>query len=290
MTRKVNLKKIGIFAVLLMIHLGLFIENSWALSWTYSYDPYNDATGGNTWEVYRIGYAFDDQWLYFNIWTGYPTPTGYPNSQPTPMGLVTYGNTTLEPGDLYINVNGQHNTSTGTVYGLGLTDHSGDMTNDPNDNIYAWLPVQQGHLYSNAIFATGTYEAYPNAGITGTPYDGGLDPFGHGNNYPTFIAGYGTDLGPQTQNGVTWVSLGTRDVDPSTNRVNRTVYEVNTAISLASLGLQGGGSFEFWWAPECGNDAAMVAGQIPTPEPATLGLLTIGLIGLRRYVFRHKQA
>lgn len=279
MRKNLSFKHIGI-AGLVVVNLLLFTGTGWALTWTYSYDPYNDATGGNIWEAYRMGYASDDQYLYFNMWVGLPISGA--------SAEVTYGTTWLEPGDLYINVGGEHNAGTGDVYGLALTTHSGDMNNDPNDNSYPWSPVTQGHLYSDALFATGTYEGYPNAGPTGTPYDGGLDPFGHRNNYPTHIAGYGTDLG--YQGPVTWTYLGYTDVDPSANTKNRPVYEVNARISLVDLGLQGGGTFELWWAAECGNDGAMIAGSVPTPEPGTLGLLSMGFLSLGGYVIRRKRS
>ena len=247
-----------------------------ALTYTYTYDSPSDASGGNQWEIYSLGYAVDGGSLHFNL------VTGYNFSSAANMGGDSYsGNTVLSPGDLYINVGGSRNAGTGSSFGLGMTTHSGDMTADPSDNGYPWSAVVAGHLYGNAVFATGTYEGY--AGADQFSEDGGNDPFGHANNLPTLIAGYGSALGFQ---GATSFSLlnggGSVQVNPNgTTRSN--VYSFTGSILLSALGLSNGGAFELMWAPECGNDAIIVSGNAAVPEPATLGLLSLGLFGARAF-------
>ncbi len=118
-----------------------------------SYDVYNDAAGGNRWEVYSVNYGHDSTNLYVEYITGY--------NFPLQSGSDSYSaSTVLSPGDIYINKNGTHNGGTGSIYGLGVSNHTGDKTADPSDNVYAWSSVVAGHLYSDAQFATGTLETY----------------------------------------------------------------------------------------------------------------------------------
>ena len=197
--------------------------SSIALAWTYSYDSYGDASGGNGYEVYGMGYAFDDDYLYFNMLTGF-------NVDRSNLGGI---DTRVQAGDLYINVGGKHNLGTGSVFGLALTSHTGDMNKDMSDydstyraggnadNGYDWVAVTAGHLYSNATFATGVYEGY--AGANELSEDGGKDPFGYENNIPTHIAEFGADLG--WQGDVSWNNIGRTAVNAAGTVYRNNVYE-----------------------------------------------------------------
>ena len=191
------MKTIKASLIFSIISVFVLAGSSIALAWTYSYDSYGDASGGNGYEVYGMGYAFDDDYLYFNMLTGF-------NVDRSNLGGI---DTRVQAGDLYINVGGKHNLGTGSVFGLALTSHTGDMNKDMSDynstyraggnadNGYDWVAVTAGHLYSNATFATGVYEGY--AGANELSEDGGKDPFGYENNIPTHIAEFGADLGWQ---------------------------------------------------------------------------------------------
>lgn len=80
----------------------------------------------------------------------------------------------------------------------------------------------------------------------------------------------GQEIAVDTDNGnVTNVGSGTWDT---------TVNKVNFEIDLSGTALAGSKTIALHWGMTCGNDT--IEGEYSVPEPAILGLLAMGLIGI----------
>jgi len=131
-----------------------------------------------------------------------------------------------------------------------------------------WTSVTAGNLYSNAVFATGTYEQYQLAYPTYAPDDG--DGNNRKNSYPTLIKS-----GNLVAGDVSGVRYTNADAAKAWD------YEIFYKVSLASLGLDPGKTVQAFWVMECGNDGVQAfATNQAIPEPSTVALITAGIAAL----------
>ncbi len=228
------------------------------LSWTYTSDPTTDTAGGTSYKAYGMGTAISNGFLYVVVQTNFPE-TGL-------MGNDSYTSMThFSPGDLYLNVGGTFQSKTGSAYGIATTSHANVVQQAyPGQT---WTSVTAGSLYSNAVFADGTYEQYQYNTPTYAPDDG--DGNNKLNSYPTLIksgnlvAGDVSGVRYATSYGTLWQ------------------YNIFYKVSLTALGLDWGETVQAFWVMECGNDAVQAFATNPAiPEPSTIALLTAGVVAL----------
>ncbi len=232
------------------------------LNWSYTKDSDSDAASSATvsFETYGMGSAISNGFLYVVVQTNFPGDGALGSDSYT---AVTH----FSPGDLYLNVGGTFQSKTGSVYGVATTTHANVV-----QQAYAgsWQTVQAGKLYTNASFATGTFEQYQLSHSNAIPDDG--DGSKRLNSYPslmksgTLAAGDVSGVLYRTVTGFEWA------------------YEVVYKVSLASLGLAGNSNdpeVQLFWVMECGNDGVehivKSGGEPVVPEPSTIVLMMAGL-------------
>jgi hypothetical protein len=229
------------------------------LSWTITSDPTTDTAGTTAYKTYGAGTAISNGFLYVVVQTNFPQGGAMGNDSYTSM-------THFSSGDLYLNVGGTFQSHTGSVYGIATTSHANVV-----QQAYAgqtWTSVTAGNLYSNAVFATGTYEQY-QLSISGEAPDDG-DGNNRVNSYPTLI---------KTGNLVAGDVSGVRYTAAAAAK--EWDYEIFYKVSLASLGLDAGETVQAFWVMECGNDGAQAfATNKAVPEPSTIALITAGVAAL----------
>lgn len=229
------------------------------LTWTYSSDPTTDTAGSALCNTYGTGYSISNGYLYVVVLTNFPAGG-------TTAGDSYTSSTHLSPGDLYLNVGGTFQTGTGSVYGLATTTHANVVQQAYSGQ--TWTSVTAGSLYSNAVFATGTYEQYQTGVSTYSPDDG--DGNNRVNSYPSLIKS-----GALVAGDVSGVRYVTADAAAAWD------YEIYYKVSLAALGLTGGETIQTFWTMECGNDGVQQSFTNPSvPEPATVALMAAGISAL----------
>lgn len=255
-----------IFAMILTCTLLLLSSGAYALSitdselsaltWTYYSDPTDDVAGGATYSTFGMGTSISNGFLYVVVQTNFPLGGATGNDSYTHSA-------TFSTGDLYLNVGGSFQGGGGSVYGLATTTHGNVVQQAYPGEI--WTNVSAGSLYSNAVFATGTYEDYQYVHNTYAPDDG--DGNNRVNSYPTLIK-----TGSLVAGDISGVRYTTADPNKAWD------YEIFYKVSLAAIGLDEGETVQSFWVMECGNDGVQAfTTNRAVPEPSTVALMAAGI-------------
>ena len=151
----------------------------------------------------------------------------------------------------------------------------------------AWKPfgsdigIYAGDDNSNGTVWTYGFSLDDRYGVENVEHQGTLYSLNSGNNNANaslsddflstsdFYYRNGQEIAVDTGSDVTKAGKGTWDT---------TVNKVNFEIDLTGTALAGSKTIALHWGMTCGNDT--IEGEYSVPEPAILGLLALGLIGI----------
>lgn len=240
-----------------------------------------DAYGEDNYDVEELGVYIEDNTLYIGLQTEYDLSSNPSDSQGVSAGdfIFTFGNNTDDT----------------------LSDYY-EFTNDGRDN----------ENYEYAFAFDFTIDA-SDGSVDVTYLSGDMTGTGHG----TYANNYGTDWGIESAS--TSVALSDTDFEAAYSNSNTGYencyyngkYTLELAINLDSLSdelstlLGASGDHETvvtYWQPSCGNDflaakagfdysPTVTGGDVsPTPEPATMLLFGMGLLGASALGRRRKRS
>jgi hypothetical protein len=215
----------------------------------------NPGYGGQAYDAEAIYVAFDANNLYIAIATG---------QNPNTPNIFTAAGDSYGPGDIAIDfgANGSFD------YGIELLGST---------------KTTAGHVYSNVNWGLGLWKS--NGAWTGY-----YDPNAAGNRalanpaHPTSILS-GADVGTGT---VAYTTIGQNNYGIWPRDLHF-FYEVSVPLSSFGADWANGTHFDVHWTQNCANDSILVDPPVGhVPEPGTLALLPLGMIGL--VVLRRKKS
>jgi hypothetical protein len=215
---------------------------------TGSFNKVDPGYGGQDFDAEYLYYTTDGSTLYIGLQTGFDVQDGH----------LVHNNKDYYAGDLALSVNGGASYDFAVDFGLYTEDYQNDEVGAPH----------QAGLFGNVAWNNDIHfnaQSSPYAMESGNLLSGllsneaGIEEF---------------------------------DVDPTPEgELMQDSYWRYVAFDMASLGVAGQFDLEVHWTMSCGNDAidGTIEGlSVTVPEPASIALFGLGLLGLG--VARRRQA
>lgn len=190
---------------------------------------------------------------------------------------------TWDSSNLYIAIITGHNPNTpnsGGSYGAGdiAIDFGSNGSWDYGIELLGGGGLNQGHVYANTNWSYGLWTS--TGAYTSNPAT--ADPA-----HPTSLVS-GTDVGTGS---VAYTTTGVSGLGAYTSDLHY-FYEVSVPLSAFGNSFNTASTFTVHWTMNCANDAISVQGGTNSvfrvPEPGTLALLPLGMIGL--LTFRRRKS
>jgi len=249
-----------------------YVVNDWYGSWSFT-NPNSYSSGSGAGQVPAGGEPYDVEAIYFDdtdshlmvvIVTSFdPSPGRYENRAAGSPLVVT--------GDLAIDLRQGDAHVDGFRYNYGVNINFEVQPSDPNDDA-----TSGGTTIGSTLYQTSNDDWY-----LGTP-NYAIDGQGEWTNFDPSYSGFGG-----TALGATTVSYELWDTRMGGQECRYGTYVIEVLIPRDLLPpLQEGDEISLQWVEGCRNDATgsnavlHLDGDIDVPEPGTLALTGLGLLGL----------